>query len=160
MNEIILTTTVAVFNTAEDLPEAERALPEMAMLALQHAYAPYSGFKVGAALLLENGAIETGTNQENAAYPMCLCAERVALAAAAARYPGIAPVAIAIRVKSSGKAVVRPAAPCGACRQSLSETEDRYGRPIAVLMQGEEGQIFRVAQAKALLPLSFDGSYL
>lgn len=160
MNEIVITTKVAVFNSADDLPEAERALPEAAMSALQKAYAPYSGFKVGAAILLENGAVETGSNQENAAYPMCLCAERVALAAASARFPEVSPIAIAVRVKSSGKPVVRPAAPCGACRQALSETEDRYKRPIAVLMQGEEGEIFRVENSKALLPLSFDGTYL
>jgi cytidine deaminase len=160
MNEIKITTIVAVYGTAEELPEAERYLPGRAMSALENAYAPYSGFRVGAAVLLANGAIEIGSNQENAAYPICLCAERVALAAASSRHPAVAPIAIAVRVRHHDKQIQHPAAPCGACRQALSEVEDRYKQPIAVIMQGEEGLIYRVENAKALLPLSFDGTYL
>ncbi len=160
MNEMIITTRVMCFERREELSAVERELLEAAGAALENAYAPYSSFQVGAAVLLADNSVETGANQENAAYSMCLCAERVALASAAARKPGIAARMIAIRVRRADKLIDRPAGPCGACRQSLSEWEDRYGQDIAVLLQGEEGQIFRIGKAKDLLPLSFDGTYL
>ncbi len=160
MMELTITTRVACFEHPDELSQEERELLQAANLALENAYAPYSGFQVGAAVLMADNTIETGANQENAAYPMCLCAERVALAAASARKPGMAATKIAIKVRRKDKAVDRPAAPCGACRQTLSEWEDRYEQKIVVLLQGEKGQIFRINSSKDLLPLSFDGTYL
>lgn len=127
---------------------------------LSKSYSPYSKFQVSAAILLENGKILTGANQENAAYTMCICAERVALAAASSEYPEIPVKAMAITVKNKLNPVKSPAAPCGACRQVLSETEDRFNNKIKIFLQGEEGEIFELASAKDLLPLFFDSSWL
>lgn len=160
MTELTITARATCYDHAAELPEAEAALLQAAAQALQHAYAPYSGFQVGAALLLADGSVETGANQENAAYPMCLCAERVALAAAAAHKPGVAPVMMAITVKHNHKTIDHPAAPCGACRQVLAEWEMRFGQPIAVLLKGETGPAYRFHKAKDLLPLAFDDSFL
>lgn len=128
--------------------------------ATDYSYAPYSNFRVGAALLLSNDVIILGANQENAAYPMCLCAERTALAVAAMQYPDTKPVAIAVTAKSSTQVLSQPISPCGACRQVLAETELRYGHSIMVLMQGETGAVWEVKTVKELLPLCFDGSAL
>ncbi len=160
MTELTITAQVACYDHVSELPEAETALLQAAYQALQQAYAPYSGFQVGAALLLADGSVETGANQENAAYPICLCAERVALAAAAAHKPGTAPVMMAITVKHKQKNIDHPAAPCGACRQALLEWETRFGQDIAVLLKGETGPVYRFQKAKDLLPLAFDASFL
>lgn len=155
-----LTISYSAYASSADLPEQSATLLAAAVQALDHAYAPYSNFYVGAAILLKNGEIISGANQENAAYPLCLCAERVALAAAHAQYPNVAVSAIAVTVKNPKQVIDAPAAPCGACRQVICETERRYGQPIQVLLQGETGEIFAFASGKAMLPLSFDGSYL
>lgn len=160
MHEITIQTVIQSFDHTEELPEAERRLLSSAHEALNHAYAPYSGFRVGAAVQLANGAIVSGSNQENAAYPMCLCAERVALAAAAAQFPGVPPQVIAIACSNRHKLIDYPASPCGACRQVLCETEDRYQSTIAVLLQGAEGPVYRLSTARALLPLAFTGETL
>jgi len=160
MDEIIITTKIQRFEHPGELQEVEQVLLLEAEKALEHSYSPYSGFAVGASVLLSDGSIETGSNQENAAYPMCLCAERVALSAAASRKPGVPVHIIAIRVRRSDKILDQPAGPCGACRQTLSEWEDRFGQDIMVLLQGEKGPIYRIPKAKDLLPLSFDGSFL
>jgi cytidine deaminase len=160
MKDLTILTHIAQYESALEVPVAEQELLDAAFTALSHAYAPYSGFNVGAALRLVDGRVITGSNQENAAYPMCLCAERVALSAAAALYPGIAVDMIAVRVKHNDKVLNQPVAPCGACRQSLSEVADRYQRPISVVMQAETGPILKISNCKDLLPLSFDGSYL
>lgn len=119
------------------------------------AYAPYSGFSVGAAVLLENGIIVTGSNQENVAYPSGLCAERVALFSANANYPEVAPVALAIAAFSNGKFTDFPVTPCGSCRQVMVETVKRYGKSFEVLMCFEDG-VVRVKRAGDLMPLAFD----
>ncbi|MBX2926681.1 MAG: cytidine deaminase [Saprospiraceae bacterium] len=160
MKEILYTTAVQVFDSENELTEPEQLLLVRAYEALSNAYVPYSGFHVGAAVLLANGAIESGANQENAAYPMCLCAERTALAVAAMRHPGIPVMSIAVRVRKKEGIISKPAGPCGACRQVLSEWEDRYNCNISVLLQGEKGVVFRIPNAKSLLPLSFDRSFL
>jgi cytidine deaminase len=160
MKEMLYTTVVQVFDDENELTETEQLLLTKAYEALSIAYVPYSKFHVGAAVLLANGAIESGANQENAAYPMCLCAERTALAVAAMRHPGIPVTAIAIRIQREDIAISKPAGPCGACRQVLSEWEDRYNSDISILLQGEKGEVFRIPNAKALLPLSFDRSFL
>lgn len=120
-----------------------------------NAYAPYSGFSVGAALLLENGMIITGSNQENVAYPSGLCAERVALFSANANYPDVAPVALAIAAASDGKFTDFPVTPCGSCRQVMVEVEKRFGKSFEVLMSFESG-VVRVKKAGDLMPLAFD----
>lgn len=160
MKEIRYTTVVQVFDNENELTEPEQLLLAQAYEALSNAYVPYSRFHVGAAVLLANGAIESGANQENAAYPMCLCAERTALAVAAMRHPGIPATALAVRVRKEDDIISKPAGPCGACRQVLSEWEDRYNSNITILLQGEAGEVFRIPNAKALLPLSFDRSFL
>lgn len=121
----------------------------------KNAYAPYSGFKVGAAVLLENGVIVNGTNQENVAYPSGLCAERVALFSANANYPDVAPVAMAIAAYSDGKFTDFPVTPCGACRQVMVEIEKRFGKSFEVLMCFDGG-VVRVKRASELMPLAFD----
>lgn len=160
MREMVLSTRVEVYNT-EDLPSAEdKALLEEAHQALRKSYSPYSQFRVAAALLLANGQIISGANQENAAYPMCLCAEQVALSAASSMYPGVAIKSMAIVVNSAKHLVDRPAAPCGACRQIICETEMRQNLPIALWLQGATGEVFHLKSGRDILPLSFDGSFL
>ncbi len=160
MREVELITKVQVFENEEELPGREGELMREAHAALAKSYAPYSKFNVGSAVLLAGGQIISGANQENAAYPMCLCAERVALGAATAVHPGEPVTAIAITIKSSRQVVDHPAAPCGACRQVICETANRQGQPIVVLIKGEIGPIYRFNDAVDLLPLSFDSSYL
>jgi cytidine deaminase len=160
MKKISLTTSIEVYTSINELPVNLKNLMESARKGLEKSYAPYSKFQVSAAVLLKNGKILSGANQENAAYTMCLCAERVALAAASSEYPDTPVEAIAVTVKNEIKPVNTPAAPCGACRQVLSETEDRFGNKIQVLLQGEGGEIYLLKSAKDLLPLFFDGSFL
>ncbi len=128
--------------------------------AISRAYAPYSGFQVGAAILLANGKIVTGNNQENAAYPSGMCAERVAIWSASSRYPNIVIKKIAITVKSSTKQVDQPVAPCGACRQTLLEYEINQKEPIEVFFMGEIGKVIKANSLQDLLPFSFDQSFL
>ncbi len=145
--------------TIEDLPVAEKELVENAMEAAKNAYAPYSAFNVGAAVLLENGEIISGNNQENAAYPSGLCAERVALFYANAKYPDTAVKAIAVVAMKEGKIVPSVVTPCGNCRQAMLETETRFKHPIKVIMGSQRGY-WIVNNAKNLLPLSFTGDSL
>ncbi|HHB51691.1 MAG TPA: cytidine deaminase [Saprospiraceae bacterium] len=160
MKKIEIKTEILVAENIEDLNSEDKTLLMEAKNALEKSYSNYSNFKVGAAVLLENGEIINGANQENAAYPMCLCAERVALAAASSIYPQSPVKAIAVTVKNPVNKVTTPAAPCGACRQVMSETEDRYGTKMKVIMQGEEGEIYQVQSVKDLLPLFFTGDFL
>lgn len=118
------------------------------------AYAPYSGFHVGAAVLLDNGMIVTGNNQENSAYPSGLCAERVALFYANANYPESAVKIIAISAAKNGVLVNEPVKPCGSCRQALAETEVRFETPIRIILDGQDS-IMVLNGVESLLPLSF-----
>jgi len=137
----------------ELLPEEIRRLRDSAVSAAKRAYAPYSQFHVGAAVLLKDGTVVEGNNQENMAYPSGLCAERVALFAAGASFPDQPVEMIAIVAIKDG--VMQPViAPCGACRQVMLETEQRYGQPIRILLCGQDETIL-IASAKDLLPLSF-----
>ncbi|MFN7116522.1 MAG: cytidine deaminase [Saprospiraceae bacterium] len=158
--EINLNAVIEVYEKVEDLPAADQNLLHRAKQALPTAFAPYSGFQVSAAVLLSNGEILVGTNHENAAYPMCLCAERTALAAAHAQFPGVPVQALAITVKSKNRVIDEPASPCGACRQVICETEHRYKTPIQLILQGETGIIYKLKSGKDLLPLAFDGDFL
>lgn len=152
MKEIKLETKIAIYSLAE-VPHDELPLVDAALKATEQAYAPYSKFHVGAAVLLADGTIVTGSNQENAAYPSGLCAERVALFHAGHQYPDIPVVALAIVAATGGKQV-ESISPCGACRQVLLETEQRYGRPVKVLLCGTHDVVV-VQDAASLLPLSF-----
>jgi cytidine deaminase len=144
----------------EGLPAEDRQLLATARQALEGAYAPYSHFKVGAALQLNSGETVIGSNQENASYPSGLCAERVAVFQAGARFPGIPIRAIAIVARSADGRLQIPAAPCGNCRQAILEYETRQDHPIRLLLQAGEGVIYECPSMAALLPLGFDGSYL
>ncbi len=149
-----------IYNSIQELPNSLQKLLEEAKVALTRAYAPYSNFSVGAALLLENGEIITGNNQENAAYPLGLCAERVAIFAAGSQYPDIPIQKLAITVKSANQVLSTPIAPCGGCRQVIAESEYRFDTPIQIILQGETGRVFVFESIQTLLPFSFDGSFL
>lgn len=127
---------------------------DRAKSALKDAYAPYSNFKVAAAVLLENGEIITGTNQENAAYPAGICAEGTAMSACAALYPNIKPVAMFITVQGD-KQVKSIAAPCGICRQRLVETEYRYKSKLEIWLGVDSADFIKINSARDLLPLAF-----
>lgn len=145
---------------ANSLPTAAAGLLQAAKEALSNAYAPYSRFQVAAAALLENGQTITACNTENAAYPMCLCAERAALAAAASQLPHGKVIRMAITVKSPRQVLSTPASPCGACRQVLAEHEKRHGHQMELILQGESGPIYCLHSASDLLPLGFSGDLL
>lgn len=140
----------------EELSEADRELIDKAKEATQTSYAPFSKFCVGAAARLSDGTIVTGSNQENAAFPSSLCAERTALFYANARYPEKSVEELAIAAYAHGTFLKSPIPPCGACRQVILGVEERYGRPIRILLFGEEGT-YVVDSIKALLPLQFTG---
>lgn len=148
------------FDQIDVLPVQEQSLLLLAKAAVEKAYAPYSKFRVGAAVLLQNERVISGFNQENAAYPMCLCAERATIAAAASRYPTVGITHLAVSVRSHSHQIESPVFPCGACRQVISETEDRFQQPITLVLQGETGPIWRFSSGKAILPFSFNGSYI
>lgn len=139
----------------DELTEQEQRLVDMAREATFRSYAPYSKFHVGAAVLLENGETVIGCNQENAAYPVTLCAERVAMFSSQAQYPNEPIVMLAVAARNVNDEFTRqPCSPCGSCRQVMIEHEYKSGKPIKVLMVGEDG-ILVTDTAKTLLPLSF-----
>lgn len=139
----------------EELSEQDRRLVELAIEATNRSYAPYSKFRVGAALVLNNGVEMLGCNQENAAYPAGLCAERSALFAAGAQYPDVPVRALAIAARTpSGKLQEEPVSPCGICRQVLIETETRYHQPVRILLYGRRC-VYVIEGIKELMPLSF-----
>ena len=149
-----------VFNSIEELPEDQRWLLNEAREVTEQAYAPYSNFKVGAIARLANGEIVAGTNQENASFPVGLCAERVLLASISSLYPKVPIETIAISYKSEGHASDHPVSPCGICRQSLQEFESRVNHPIQLILGGMHGPVFVIDTASMLLPLAFTSSEL
>lgn len=154
MKEQILELSYRIY-ALDELPEESRKLVDAALEATQRSYAPYSHFYVGAAVLLDNGVIVTGNNQENVAFPSGLCAERTALFYANAQYPEVPVKALAIVARdSAGKVTQTPISPCGACRQVMLETENRFGKPMQVLLASAE-EVIVVERASALLPLAF-----
>lgn len=155
-----INTQFTLFNSIKELSPEDLQLMQAAQKAIDNAYAPYSRFHVGAAILLENGKIVTGNNQENAAYPSGMCAERVAIWSAASQYPGVVIKKIAITVKSLTKQVANPVSPCGACRQTLLEYEVNQKEPIEVFFTGEVGPVIKAHSLKDLLPFAFDQSFL
>lgn len=142
------------YESLAELPAVARSLMEKAIAATATAYVPYSHFRVGAAVLLADGTVVTGSNQENIAYPSGLCAERTALFSASAQYPDKAVTALAVVGRDAAGQLVE-ASPCGACRQVLSEYQTRYGSPITVFLYMKEGRIRRVEGVNSLLPFSF-----
>ncbi len=144
------------YATAEEMPEADQMLLMEAKQALRTAYAPYSKFFVGCSLLLGNGKIVRGSNQENIAFPSGLCAERVAIFHAGSEYPDMPILAMAITVKATDYLVDSPAMSCGACLQSISEYETKQQQPIRTILQGETGDIYIAEQGTlAFLPFQF-----
>ena len=155
-----LTTEYTLFDKIGELSPEDQELMKSAIQTRKTAYSPYSKFSVGTAILLDNGSVVIGSNQENAAYPSGLCAERVAIFSANAQYPKNKILKLAISASSSRKKVSEPVAPCGACRQSISEYEVKQNSPIEILFMGETGSVIKVSSLKDLLPLSFDRSFL
>ena len=160
MKKINVTTSAIVFDNISQLSPEDAFLLEKAVEARQKAYAPYSKFNVGAAILLDNGEVILGNNQESAAYPSGMCAERVAIWKAGSEYPTMKVLKIAITASSENSKVDKPVGPCGACRQTLSEYEINQKQPIEILFMGEIGQIVKTESLLSLLPFSFDSSYL
>ena len=142
------------------LPQDEAMLVREAVAMTRNAYAPYSEFSVGAAILLENGVMVKGSNQENGAYPSGLCAERVATFAASAGYPGVPMKKIAICAGSDLLNADEPVSPCGACRQVLLEYETLQQSNIKILLVKENGKVLIISRVEDLLPLSFTGAKL
>ena len=157
---MIIQTEVKTFSDRSTLPAKVAELLEIAYQAAGRAYAPYSHFKVGAAILLKNGQIIAGNNQENAVYPSGMCAERVTLYYAASQFPGTPIEKIAITAIGGEKVVTEPVPPCGSCRQALLEYEIKFAEPIEVIMAGEKGDVYIVKSVSDLLPLSFSNNFL
>ncbi|MBV6439903.1 MAG: cytidine deaminase [Haliscomenobacteraceae bacterium CHB4] len=155
MKEQTLRTTYNIYDSEAELSPEDRALLTHARLALENSYSPYSNFKVGAAVRMANGEIFGGSNYENAAYPLCICAEQSVLSSAASRYPGISVVGLAVTVRSPHKVLNEPAAPCGGCRQVICETEQRNGQAIRIILQGEKGPVYVFEKGGDLLPMAF-----
>lgn len=160
MENRTFTTSYQYFESKADLEKEDLELMEQAIKAHENAYAPYSQFHVGCALLLENGKVILGNNQENAAYPSGMCAERVAIWKASSDFPGVKVLKLAIAVRSNNQVVDKPVGPCGSCRQTLSEYEINQKQGIEVFFMGEKGPVIKTDSLLELLPLAFDKSYL
>ncbi len=160
MKEIKITTTFEVFDSVTSLPSEIQSLMNQAIEIRKNAYAPYSRFRVGAAILLDNGKIVLGSNQENAAYPSGLCAERVAVFQAGAVYPSAKIVKFAISAASDTNPTLSPIPPCGACRQSIAEYEFKQETPIEIYFMGASGEVYKSNSINNLLPLTFDKTSL
>ena len=149
-----------VYESIDELSEQDAWLLNEAREVTEHAYAPYSHFHVGAVAKLANGEIVAGSNQENASFPVGLCAERVLLASASSLYPKVPIESLAISYQSGNGDSDHPISPCGICRQSLQEFEMRVGKPIRLILGGMEGKIYVIPKASALLPLAFTSDEL
>ena len=147
-----------VYQSENDLEASDQLLLNKAKEMAKNAYAPYSKFKVGAAILLENGTIVTGNNQENAAYPSGTCAERTAVFYASAQYPTNKIKAIAVITDNVKQ--LEPVTPCGSCRQALAEYEIKFREPIRVIMGSASGKVFVAKSVESLLPLMFNQDHL
>lgn len=153
--ERLITIRVEEYGSAEELNQSDRVLLEQATIASQTSYSPYSTFQVGSAVRLSNGEVLQGSNQENAAYPSGLCAERVALFYAQAKFPDVPVEAIAIYARSGEFKLDKPVTPCGSCRQVMAEYENRHGKKMRVIMGGDDGLVQVVDGIESLLPLMF-----
>lgn len=160
MKKISIENSAILFDDISELEIVDQDLLKKAIEAKNNAYAPYSKFKVGAAILLENGEVVTGNNQENAAYPSGMCAERVAIWKVGSQFPNQKILKLAIIGSSENKVVDKPTGPCGACRQTLLEYELNQKQAFEVIFMGEIGSVIKVSSINALLPFSFDSSFL
>lgn len=160
MKEITKTATIQVFENQNELPTDVQNLMLKAIEIRKKAYAPYSKFRVGAAILLDNGLIVQGSNQENAAYPSGLCAERVAIYHAGSVYPDSKILKIAISATSDSFVSTTPIPPCGSCRQSISEYETKQENLIEIYFMGAEGEVYKSNSIADLLPFSFGSTFL
>jgi len=155
----IITTVFEYSIDSSELSYEDKVLISKAIEITQNSYSPYSNFSVGAAVLLENGEIVVGSNQENAAYPSGLCAERVALFYANSQFPQSAVMTIAIAAKTRQSLIAKPVPPCGACRQVMLETEMRFQKPIKIILISKT-HVQIIENAKQLLPLNFEKEML
>lgn len=154
MEKLEIKSTILV-TQMDELTETERSLIELAIEGTKRSYAPYSNFHVGAAILLKNGKTFIGCNQENAAFPAGICAERSAIFAAGAQYPDQPILMLAITARGKdGELIDEPASPCGTCRQVIIETETRFQQPVRILLYGRK-HIYVMDGIKELMPLSF-----
>lgn len=154
MKKHLISSTIYEYSE-DELSSIDRQLIDAARQATERSYAPYSHFHVGAALLLENGEIITGCNQENAAFPVTICAERNALFTAGNLYPDVKIEAIAIAARNTQGFLSHPISPCGSCRQVMIETETRHQHPLRIVLYGTEG-IYVLEGIATLMPLSFN----
>ena len=152
--------TYEVYDSAEELASDDAMLLNKAKEVTAQAYAPYSRFRVGAAAKLDNGQVVTGTNQENASFPAGICAERVLMSTASSLYPGVPIDTLAVSYHNENGPGDNPISPCGICRQSLQEFEQRTGRPIRLLLGGEKGPVYVFPQSSLLLPFAFTANEL
>ncbi|TXI68072.1 MAG: cytidine deaminase [Flavobacterium sp.] len=159
MKQISINTTISVLSK-DELSQEETSLMLQAFEARSKAYAPYSKFTVGAAILLDNGEVIQGSNQENAAYPSGLCAERVAIYYAGATYPNAKIVKMFITASPQDRDLEEPIPPCGSCRQAIAEYEFKQDLPIAIFFMGAKGDIYKSDSLKYILPLVFDKNHL
>lgn len=153
-------TTIQIFDSVLELPKHIQKLMKTAVEARETAYAPYSKFKVGAALSLENGEVVKGSNQENASFPSGLCAERTAIYAAGANYPNHKIKTLVITATSIKHEVLEPVPPCGACRQAIAEYEEKQNEPIGIYFMGSKGKVMYVKSLLDILPLAFSNKFL
>lgn len=158
MKQQAYTFNYEIYSGVEELTKADADLLLKAREVTENAYAPYSNFKVSAVALLNNGNILTGTNQENASYPVTICAERVLLSAISSVY-GNEPINT-LAVSYKGKNSNKPISPCGMCRQMLAEYEERTNQPIRIILSGMEGEVYIINSVTDLLPLTFSGTAL
>jgi cytidine deaminase len=160
MNEKKFEFEYEVYNDISELNETDATLLKEARSVTKQAYAPYSNFHVGAVARMENGKTVVGTNQENASYPVGICAERVLLGSAANLYPGAAIESMAISYNSEQVKSDHPISPCGMCRQALLEFENRLKKPLRLILGGMQGKIFVIRSASQLLPFAFTSKEL
>ena len=159
MKEIKIDTKLTIFESIDEVPADVYSLMQKAIEARNKAYAPYSKFHVGCALLLDNNEITIGSNQENAAYPSGLCAERVAIFHTGAVYPNAKILKMAITAGSTLSVTSKPIPPCGSCRQSIFEYEFKQDLPIEIYFMGQTGEVYKSNSIENLLPLTFDKNF-
>lgn len=160
MKNFTITSDLTIYDGIEELPQDVQDLMQESFTAREKSYSPYSKFRVGAAILLDNGEVISGSNQENASYPAGLCAERTAIFYAGAKFPEAKVLKMALSARSLNYVVEMPTPPCGSCRQAIAEYEMKQETPIEIFFMGETGKVVKVNSISDLLPLIFDSSFL
>lgn len=160
MKNFTITSDLTIYDGIEELPQDVQDLMQESFTAREKSYSPYSKFRVGAAILLDNGEVISGSNQENASYPAGLCAERTAIFYAGAKFPEAKVLKMALSARSLNHVVETPTPPCGSCRQAIAEYEMKQETPIEIFFMGETGKVVKVNSISDLLPLIFDSSFL